>query len=199
MKCPECGTENQPRATSCEFCQYPLGGTPTAPIDQAPPQVARRRAEAEERLRRSRQMERITVPALVVVSLVLLGLLVAFFPKKKLVEKPDFTKEYPVAALNKYFGALKAEDYTTAYSMLAQVVQQKIPEEQFAALFTGGRAPKVTGYSVKDTGDFDETNSYAAVEVNGSPEFVGLAKDPEGWRISWTPLIGDATGTPSPV
>jgi len=199
VKCPECGTENQPGAARCDFCQYPLGAAPLGPMDQVPPEVARRRAEAQERLRRSRRAERITVPLLAVMCLVLLGLLVAFFPKKKLTEKPDFTKEFPVAALNKYFGSLKGEDYGAAYSMLAQVVQQKITADQFAALFTGGGAPKVTGYSVKDTGDFDETSGYAAVDVNGSPEFVALTKETEGWRITWTPLIGDATGIPCPV
>jgi len=170
--CPECGTDNKPGARLCEFCQavlstaQPVGG----PLGRPPAlEAERKRAEAEAKLRRSRKRERVLVPILGAAGLVFLVCIFVFFPRKA-TERLDVAAQFPVAALNKYLGALEKGDYATAYAMLATPLRQRVTEEQFAAL-----------------------------SVNESPEFWTYTKESEGWRITWCPAFEKVFGLPAPA
>lgn len=193
--CPECGTENRVGARFCELCQKPLAQARVGPA--APARESRDRAAA--RIRRQAALARYAAPALAAVALLLLLLVIWRFPRKQVAARPDFAADYPVAAMNKYFEGLTKQDYTAAYGMLSQRVRQGIDEARFAAVFSRGPESPVSSYTIKDTGDFDEANIYAAVEVNGRPEFYCLTREAEGWRISWAPWMESVLGLPPPV
>ncbi len=187
MVCPECGTDNKPGARMCELCGKPLAAE--APLG---PPVSQRQAEARKRLEKRRRMERITGPILGVVILILIGLIawqLSRIPKGVEDAREEIAADYPVAALTNYLTALCAGDATTAYGLLATPLKSQITEAQFAQVETSG--PSAT-FQIKDSGEFDPDNVFLAASVGGQPRYYTLTREAEGWRVTWTPKLGEA-------
>lgn len=198
MVCPECGADNKPGARLCELCGRPL---PTA-REVTAPEATRRRTEAEERIARRRRQERVLLPVFGVVALGLLGLIVwrvMQIPKYLEQSRQQIVADYPVTAMDHYYKALEAGDYAGAYGLVSQEIRQRMPEAAFAQVYSSGQEPKPTSHKVKDTGEWDAEHLYMAVSVNGRPSYATMVRDPDGWRVEWTPPIGRLLSIPAPV
>lgn len=195
-QCPECGTENPPGAPTCEFCNATLGrpaiGGPTPD-----PAAARRREEADRRLKARRRKDRIATAVLALVAVALAALLIAFFPKGRVREAaPDLILSYPTVAVDRYYSAIQAADYGAAQALLASSVRQSVTAEALAQVYA---ARPVSSHAIQDTGQVDDKNAYGAVSLGGSPTFVWMVREEAGWRLYWATELGDALGLPCPV
>ncbi len=189
MVCPECGTDNKPGARQCELC-----GKPLAMESPAAPPSSQRQLEAQKRLEKQRRMEKITGPVLGALALILIGLIawqLCRLPRGVEEAREEIVADYPVATLSTYLKSLCAGDTASAYRMLATPLKAKITEAQFAQVEFSG--PSAT-FQVKDSGEFDADNVFMAASVGGQPCYYTLTHEAEGWRITYTPRLGDALG-----
>ncbi|MBD3178005.1 MAG: hypothetical protein GF320_22760 [Armatimonadia bacterium] len=196
VRCPECQTENRPGARACEFCNAVL--PQAGPQGLAPdPDALRRRTEAERRLKSGRRLSRILVPLLSLLAVVLIALIIVLFPRLGKTEgAPDLILDYPSVAIDRYYTALEEQDYATAGDLLAGSLRSQVPAGGFERLYVDR---PIDSHSLKDLGQVDEGNAYAAVSINGQPGFVWLVMEEQGWRIAWTPELGESLGIPCPV
>ncbi len=192
MVCPECGSDNKPGARLCELCGHPMP-VPAGPVADG---------AAEERIAARRRQDRIAAPILAAVIVALISLLVWRFlsiPRYVEASREQVVADYPVATVDAYYKALEAGDFAAAYKYLAPEIQQRMPEATFTQLYTSGQAPTPTGHKVKDTGEFGEARMYMAVSVSGRPTYCTLSKGSDGWRVEWTPALGQALQIPPPL
>lgn len=198
MVCPECGTDNAADARLCGLCGelLPVAGTPAAP---AP---GRARQEAAERIEARRRQDRVATIVLGIGLLAVAGLIgwrFSTLPKAVAESREQIVSDYPLATLDAYYQALETGDYAKAHAMLCAAVQQKVPASAFEAAFATGGEPKPTSHKAKDLGFWTETHAFTALSVNGKRAYHTLVKEPEGWRIEWTPLVGRLLNVPPPL